>query len=229
MFWTGLTNFGDAAAMLPAAAAITLWLVVGRAWRAGFVWIAVVGLTSALVAVSKIAFIGWGLGIEALDFTGFSGHSALATMMLGVGAYLSFQPMSRPIRLAALVAGFAGGIAVGISRVVLEFHSPSEVVAGCLVGLGAGCVFVRFARPAFRPPALPVGLGASLCLLLLVIHGQRAPTQQWIIQIALFMSGHSEPYQRWPDHVRQRDGTWRTAEVVGVGDNGEAQRRYRAG
>lgn len=204
MFWTDLTNFGDAAAMLPAAAAITLWLVLGRSWRAAFVWILVMGLASAAVVASKIAFIGWGIGIQALDFTGFSGHSALATMILGVGAYLTFQPMPRAAQLSALALGFAVGIAVGVSRVALEFHSPSEVVAGCLLGLCAGFLFIGFARPAFRLPSLTVGLGVSLCLLLLIIHGQRAPTQQWIIQVALYVSGHSQPFDRtaWSNPAR---------------------------
>lgn len=214
MFWTSLTNFGDAAAMLPAAAAIALWLVLGRAWRACFAWVVVVGLISALVAVSKIAFIGWGLGIEALDFTGISGHSTLATMMLGVGAYLSVQPMPRAVRFAALAAGFAGGIAVGISRIALEFHSPSEVVAGCLLGIGAGCLFIGFARPAFRPPSMPLGLGASLCLILVVIHGQHAPTQGWITQVALFLSGHDEPYERWRDRLSLLTHTAKRAAVA---------------
>jgi len=35
------------------------------------------GITGAIVSASKLAFMGWGIGIRELDFTGFSGHSAL--------------------------------------------------------------------------------------------------------------------------------------------------------
>jgi membrane-associated phospholipid phosphatase len=196
MFWQVLTNFGDAAAMLPAAAAIAAWLAAGRAWRAVVVWMLVLALASAAVIATKIAFLGWGIGIRSIDFTGFSGHSLLATAVMGIGARLSVQGRSDGIRLLALLLGFAAGIAVGVSRVALEFHSPSEAIAGCLLGICTGVCFVRWSEPLPPPVSAPMRLGAALLLLLLVIHGQRAPTQQWIASFAIYMSGHAEPYTR---------------------------------
>jgi hypothetical protein len=45
------------------------------AWR----WALLFGITGAIVCASKLAFMGWGMGIRELDFTGFSGHTALST------------------------------------------------------------------------------------------------------------------------------------------------------
>ena len=37
------------------------------------------GITGTVVCISKLAFMGWGIGIREIDFTGFSGHTALST------------------------------------------------------------------------------------------------------------------------------------------------------
>ena len=69
--WVGLTDFGDSAAMLPAAALIALWLAAGRAWRRMVLGCCGFAVLSLLVALSKLAFLGWGIGqSEAIDFTG---------------------------------------------------------------------------------------------------------------------------------------------------------------
>jgi len=134
--WAAVTRLGEAQILLPAFAAGTLWLAFapGASRRAGAdgtpeadppsrdsarAWVAGIVAATGLTTASKVAFLGFGIGSIALDFTGFSGHSMYAMAILPV--------------LAALVAGARGAalgvllaLAVLVSRVELNAHSWSE-------------------------------------------------------------------------------------------------------
>jgi len=209
--WVGLTDFGDSAAMLPAAALIALWLAAGRAWRQAALWCLGFALAATLVALSKIAFLGWGIGIEAIDFTGISGHTMLAVAVLSVGAAVSLRDRSRPVQLAGAALGAAAGIAIGLSRLVLHFHSLSEVLVGALVGAVLAVSFLWAARHANSARLHPAALGVLLVLTLATIHGERAPSELLLTRAALILSGRSEPYSHaiWTDRaaeIRQAPG-----------------------
>src|SRR6202012_6027377 len=138
------------------AALITAWLVGGRAWRRAAFWAGGFAVLSLLVALSKLAFIGWGVGSEALDFTGISGHTALAVCILSVGADACLADLGRRTRLCAAVSGGAIGVAIGVSRLALHVHSVSEVVAGTLLGGAVAAIYFwgsSHANPAKLRPA----------------------------------------------------------------------------
>ncbi len=71
--------FGDSTVLLPSAAALFIVLMLRKTSRLlAWQWSLLFGITGAIVCASKLAFMGWGLGIRKLDYTGFSGHSALS-------------------------------------------------------------------------------------------------------------------------------------------------------
>ena len=77
MNWQVVTFFGDSTVLLPSAAVLFIVLFLRKdskqlAWH----WALLFGITGAIVCASKLAFMGWGIGIRELDFTGFSGHTA---------------------------------------------------------------------------------------------------------------------------------------------------------
>ncbi|EDZ99056.1 phosphoesterase PA-phosphatase related [Burkholderia sp. H160] len=194
--WYSITSLGGANMTLPLALAIALWLAVGYSWRLAACWLALLGTAIGVVTVTKIAFLGWGVGIRELDFTGVSGHSMLSTAVYPVALFLMLLPAGRSIRLLGVLAGLAAGIAVGLSRVVLSAHSPSEAVTGCIVGALAALVFVRIAWNAEpgQLSALPVAL--SMMAVAIAMHGVHVPTQRWVTHIALKVSGHDRPFIR---------------------------------
>src|SRR5690242_12235967 len=102
--------------MLPAAALCVLSLMLGRAWRLALWWCLLLILGCTMVAASKIAFIGWGIGIQSLDFTGLSGHAMRATAIAPVFLYLISPKAPAPVRLAAVLAGIGFGLLIGVSR-----------------------------------------------------------------------------------------------------------------
>jgi membrane-associated phospholipid phosphatase len=194
--WTKITMFGDTVVMMPAAAIIAVWLLAGRAWRMALWWGLLFTLGLIAVAATKIAFIGWGIGISALDFTGISGHAMRASAVLPVIASLLLQPASPPARTAGITLGVALGLLIGESHIVLGYHSVSEVVAGCLLGSAVGLGFIRMSDP-LSGPQLDRRLAAlSLFALLPTSYAEPAPTQGWITSVALYLSGHDKPYVR---------------------------------
>jgi hypothetical protein len=83
-----------------------------------------------------------------------------------------------------------------MSRVVLDAHSPSEAITGCIVGAVTALMFVRWswnAEPG-RLSAVPVAV--SLVMLTVGLHGVHVPTQRWVTHIALKVSGHDRPFIR---------------------------------
>ncbi|VVD85351.1 phosphatase PAP2 family protein [Pandoraea communis] len=194
--WITITNFGSAAVTVPAAAALTLWLLSARAWRIAFTWVALFGAGALVVAVSKVMFLGWGLGVRELDFTGVSGHTMLAATVYPVIAWLLLRRFAWPWRVLGMAAAMAGSVAVGVSRVALSAHSISESAAGCAVGFAVCAAFAWFTRREEAPELKTLPMAASLFVLVMWLHGEQVPTQRWITHIALTLSGHEQPFRR---------------------------------
>jgi membrane-associated phospholipid phosphatase len=194
--WLHITSFGDTVVMLPAAAAIVAWLIAGRACRTAVWWCLLFTFGLALVAATKIAFVGWGIGISALDFTGISGHAMRATAVFPVIFYLALRKSPPLARASGVLLGVMIGVLIGMSRVVLHTHSVSEVVAGCALGGAIALGFIRISNQLPKPFLNPRIIALSLLALLPTSYAEPAPTNQWINAVALYLSGHDTPYVR---------------------------------
>ena len=206
--WYSITSLGSAGMTLPLAFAIALWLVVGYNWRLAAAWLGLLGAAIVVVTGTKLAFLGWGVGVRELDFTGVSGHSMLSTAVYPVVLFLMLLPAQPRIRLIGVLAGLAAGIAVGLSRVVLSAHSPSEAITGCLVGALTAIAFVRIAWNAERGRLSALPVAVSMLALAALMHGVHVPTQRWVTHIALKVSGHNHPFIRakWKADRQPRSG-----------------------
>ena len=133
----GITMFGDMAVLLPVALLLIAMLAVSRQWAlAGSVAAAslagVVFVPLFKTLLHRARPIPMYQGADGFSFP--SGHSTLATIIFGMLALLVAQ--SLPARFRGLVYGsFATLIAlIGLSRVYLQAHWPSDVLAGMLFG-----------------------------------------------------------------------------------------------
>lgn len=204
--WQLFTWLGDSALLLPCAALVALWLLIPRATRPqGWTWVLCFGATGALVALTKLLFLGWGMGSAALDFTGISGHTALSTCFWPVALWLMGSRGTHRLRVALAVAGWLLGALIGVSRMALDAHSATEVGAGFALGAAASLVFLLRQRrwPHLRIRAHWV-FAALLAPLLVVEPGWRAPTHDFVAWLAVELAGHDRPYTRADLHQGTR-------------------------
>ncbi|OYO29236.1 membrane-associated phospholipid phosphatase [Janthinobacterium sp. PC23-8] len=181
----------------PAGVAIAIWLLVSKQWRLVLSWSLWYGGGMLLVVLSKLAFIGWGVGSVALDFTGFSGHAMRAGAVFPVLMYVVLQRAPRQWRHAGVLLGVACAVLVAIARVVVHAHSVSEAVSGCVLGLAMAFGFMWQARGVVNFAVSHALALASLALMVLItFKAEPMPTEDWLQKIALKLSGHGRIFSR---------------------------------
>jgi membrane-associated phospholipid phosphatase len=203
-FWQLLTRLGEAQILLPVTLlAVVLLLRKPDGRPLALWWIALLSLAVLLTTVTKVAFIGWGIGWPALNFTGVSGHAmfAAATYPL-LFATLASQG-SVAVQRGALAAGCVLALAIGVSRVIVNAHSESEVLAGLLVGgATSAAAWSKVHIPRVRmQPLIPAAV--ALWLSLTPVHSPASTTHNMVTRLSLKLSGHSTPYTR-QDMLRQQ-------------------------
>ncbi len=196
-FWILVTQLGNALWLMPAAAILALWLWFSGSRRLALCWAAGFAGAIALVLGSKIAFLGFGIGNKALDFTGISGHATVATAVFTMLLYVWPRTRSSWVTRLAVVAGLLIGVAVGVSRLVLRAHSVSEVVAGCALGAGVAVAAILLGRH-LRQPAPHRWIAVAVLVVLLVAPQmpQRLQSHDIVEQLALTASGRTTVFSR---------------------------------
>jgi membrane-associated phospholipid phosphatase len=195
LWWSHLSALGGLNVTALIALGIAAWLVAARCWRLALVWCLVFGGAMFVAAASQMAFLGWGVGIRALSFTGFSGHAARAAAVFPVALFLLVERQPRRLLAVAVAAGSLLAVAVAMARVEVGAHSPSEAMAGCALGLGAAVLFLARARAAQDCSPQPLLLGL-LAATILLPRADPAYSHQWLTAAALKLSGRDRVYLR---------------------------------
>lgn len=214
-FWEFVTRFGEAQLLTPTALALGIWLAWIGARRSASLWLVSFGFVFALTTASKISFIGWGVGIPRLNFTGVSGHAMHAAAVLPLLLHSLAAARGRASRHFAVAAGYAVAALVALSRVVVGAHSPSESVIGFALGGAASALTLGLAHLPAR--ALPHALGIALLAaqLLNPIAAPSVRTHDIVTRVALALSGHERPYTR--AMLRKRGDCWVPDWTTGPG------------
>jgi hypothetical protein len=192
--WFSLFHFGDLALTLPTGAAIAAWLLAARAWRAAVGWMLAFGMALALVAATKIAFLGWATGLPALDFKAVSGHAAGYTATFPTLCWLLTQRAPPMLRYGATGAALALGMVVVAALIHTGEHTPAEAVAGWLVGAVACACAAYLGAGTPAPPAAIALPSAALAfgITAWVLHS--VSVGYWMVKVALALSGNHYPY-----------------------------------
>lgn len=196
-YWDLIARFGEVQILLPAAMLVALALLRRPQTRAlALVWIASLSAALVLTTASKVAFIGWGVGWPELNFTGISGHAMVAAAVYPLLLGSLATRASRPGRAAAVGAGCAMALLVGISRVALGAHSASEVVAGLCVDGAASAIALDGARlaRAIVNPVVPAVVASWLALTPGLAPASQ--THSAVTRLSLMLSGRDAPYTR---------------------------------
>ena len=161
-----LNVIGGGLVTIPLRVAVAVWLAWRRRWRAFAAWALTWAMAEILLSTAK-AFFHRGRPPGPLVATGFafpSGH-AVAGAATAVALVLLLLPAGRNRRKWEAVA-VAFACLMAMSRVYLNAHWLSDVVAGALLGmgvaLGSAALVTEIRDVAMRrraPPAYPTGAG----------------------------------------------------------------------
>lgn len=207
MNWQVVTFFGDSTVLLPSAAVLFMVLFLRKdskplAWQ----WALLFGITGAIVCASKLAFMGWGIGIRALDFTGFSGHTALSSAFWPILLWLLCARVTPALRFTSVLVGYALAGLVGYSRLMVHAHSTAEVMAGLLLGATGSAMFLLLQSRVRSTHTAQLSFGslASMVIIpaLLLNTGAKAPTQSLLSEIAVKLGPLDKPFTRADLHKR---------------------------
>ena len=137
-FFSGITWLGDYRLFAALLIACTLYSVKHQnKWTVNHAWaISVAGAAAVLglkgwLQVTRPSALSH--GIDAYSFP--SGHMVLATLLVGFGGYLVCQYMQRQHHWKVYLVAAIAILLTAISRLYLDAHWFSDVLAGALLGL----------------------------------------------------------------------------------------------
>jgi undecaprenyl-diphosphatase len=139
-FMQGITTLGSAQGLTIVVLAAAVILVLRRAWVEALALIAASAGAGLLDAGLKLWFhrdrpsVTWALAHET-TFSFPSGHAMLSLVVYGMILYLILRlSHSRVVDVAASLVALPLILAIGVSRVYLGVHYPSDILAGYLAG-----------------------------------------------------------------------------------------------
>lgn len=131
--------------VLTAVAVVLVWLQGARALAVGIVVTAAVGaaVQQGLKAALDRARPSWPDPVDSAHYAAFpSGHAMTATVTFGVLLWLlRRQGVSRGVWRTAVAVAVVSVVGVGLTRLWLGVHWPSDVLGGWLLG---GCLVALF-------------------------------------------------------------------------------------
>lgn len=198
MLTASLMHLGDVRLTAALAGTVAILLLMAKAYRAALWWCCLIGTTFGLVAGSKIMFLAWGLHSSLMNFKAISGHAAGAAAVLPIVAFLVAQQGGRAKQGLAILTGVLVSIGVVASLVYHAEHTPSEALAGWLLGTSATiCSWMRL-RSHVSAPTLAHVIAALAGKVAIGFCMQFVPIGWWLVKLAMAVSG-SRQVHAWTD------------------------------
>ena len=194
--WGVITRLGSAGLILPLLALVATCLWTSNQKSAVRIWLSALALAVLATMTTKVLFLGWGLGIAFLDFTGISGHALLASSVLPVFFNWLLAADQRRYSAPGVALGFLTSMVVGVSRIVLGAHSSSEVVIAEVLGVAVSILALHALEGPVERPGFARLSSLVLFLALGTTTANYLPTHDWEIKLSTLLSGHHKPYTR---------------------------------
>ncbi|MGK7861556.1 phosphatase PAP2 family protein [Falsiroseomonas sp. E2-1-a4] len=160
-----VTALGGVAVLVLLILAVTVFMALRRLWHAAALLLAAVGSGILVSTVLKAVFerprpdlVPHGSYVATASFP--SGHSMMAAVVyLTLGALLARVEPDLRVKIFVLSAAVLLTMLVGISRVYLGVHWPTDVLAGWTVGAGWALLVWLTARALQRQGRIETDTG----------------------------------------------------------------------
>jgi undecaprenyl-diphosphatase len=136
-----LSRIGSPQVLGPVIPLLAAFLWLRRLRHAAVVWLIATGGAVVLVTLLKLHFkrarpdLPWAF-VHEPTYSFPSGHSVFAVVVYGMLVYLGLRHLPHAWqRVAICAAAVAMIVGIGLSRIYLGVHYPSDVAAGYFVGL----------------------------------------------------------------------------------------------
>ena len=153
-----ITDLGGSHTVWLVTVAAALLLVAFRHWRGAIALLVAVASTQLVVDVLKLAVERPRPDHAVTEASGFSfpsAHSATSMAVYATLTLLAARAVSGRLRVLVAVAGGLVVVAIGLTRIYLGAHYPTDVLAGGLTGavivLGSWALAKRIPLPRLRP------------------------------------------------------------------------------
>jgi len=183
-FWNFVTDFGDTAVTLPLAAVTVVFLLISRWSRAALFFALSLAGCGLAIGLVKLTLESCGRPLLHTDITNPSGHAAVSTAVYGALATLFARNASIERRWIPAAGGAILLTGITASRIVLDTHSPAEVVIGLLIGLAALAAFYRALTMSALVKFQSRWLAIAALVVVATMHGTRWPIEEVVRDIA---------------------------------------------
>lgn len=197
-FWHLVTRLGESGIVLPVAITAAIWLLVdSREPRSAWLWLVPLGVAASITTVTKLAFLGWGIGSATFNFTGISGHAMFSAAIYPVLLRILLRKAPRPWPAAGIAAGYALAVLIAVSRVVVHAHSWSEVIAGFVTGgLASACALTLMSIEPAHHSSRWLWLGLASWLVVMPLKASPSVTHDIVTRVAIRLADREQPYRR---------------------------------
>lgn len=179
-----VTNLGDTAITMPLTLLTCCFLGAAHEIRLALSW----GLTllgfAGVVGALKLMSAACGQRLTIAVLMSPSGHTALSTAVYGALCLLIAYSSPSMVRVVVYAAGAFLIAGIAASRVVLGYHTPTEVSVGLVIGISAIACF-RSLLAKWPPIALPTQrLAGAAIVTIVLLDGMRWPTERVLRDLA---------------------------------------------
>lgn len=134
-WFAAITHLGDRNLLLAIGAAVAIYLLWKRWWLHAAVWLIATGLGGILVRVLKAVFertrpVHDHVLTESAGWSFPSGHASGAVLVFGMLGYLIVRHTRSAWHIPVALCTMVLIVFVGFSRVILQVHYLSDVLAG---------------------------------------------------------------------------------------------------
>lgn len=221
-----ITMLGDGVVLTCVTVAVLGWLLWRRAW-----WIGGAFAAASLMPTIFVPLVKWALGrarplgelyagVDAFSFP--SGHAAGSATLLGLLAVLVAGQLRGALRWGAIAGPATLALAIGVSRVYLQAHWPSDVMAGFALGAAITAAFVLVLDRLPASVAGPAGIAAVSAGVALIAGGAHI-AHDYRHAVVAYAPRHLSIEIAEPDW---RAGGWRRVAAGRIGFEGELETRF---